>query len=331
MRLQPSRRRVLLVGAAYGCWALASAHAQDYPSRPIRLLVGFAPGGTTDFDARLIAEKLKDVLGQSVVVENRPGANGAIAAENVARAEPDGYTLFFTNVGAVAINPSLRANLAYNPLSDFAPVTMLVRNTVLLVVSAATPAQNVRDFAVLARQKPGGATVGITGIGAMTHLALALFQSSAGVALRAVPYRGAAPALSALLGGQIDSMFGEFPVLLPQLKAGSIRALGATSSARSETAPDLQTFAEQGFSGVIAENWSGVLAPARTPSQIIAKLNSAFVAAVNDPETHRKLTQSGVLPSPSSPEEFARTMRAETVRWSTVIREKGIKADVGDP
>jgi tripartite-type tricarboxylate transporter receptor subunit TctC len=321
---------LLCIAAAVACALATPAQAQDFPSRPIRLLVGFAPGGTTDFDARLIADKVKDILKQSVVVENKPGANGAIAAESVARAEPDGHTLFFTNMGAVAVNPSLRANLAYNPTADFAPIALLVRNTVLLTVRTVSPANDARDFAAMSKTKPGGATIGITGVGAMTHLTLALFQSAADTRFQAVPYRGAAQALNALLGGQIDAMFGEFPVLLPQLKSGTIKALAASSLQRPDTAPQVATFVEQGFGDVVAENWSGVVAPARTPPAVIARLNAAFVAAVNDPEIRQKLVQSGVTPWPSTPEEFAKTMREESARWAKVIGEKGIKADGGE-
>jgi tripartite-type tricarboxylate transporter receptor subunit TctC len=332
MQSPTSRRRLGTAAAACGLLLLAGTRARpantdDFPSRPLRLIVGFAPGGTTDFDARLIADKVKDILGQSVVVENRQGANGAIAAEYIARAEPDGYNLFFTNVGAVAINPSLRSDLAYDPIMDFTPVAMLVRNTILLVTNSALPANDARDFAALAKQRPGGMTVGVTGVGAATYLSLELFRSAAGVPLQAVPYRGAAQALSALVARQIDGMFGEFPVLLAQMRAGNIKALGAMSRDRSEMAPQVQTFIEQGFADVVSENWSGVLAPARTPPTIVAKLNAAFTAAVRDPEIRQKLVQSGVTPSATSAAEFGNVIRSETERWSRIIREKGIKAD----
>jgi tripartite-type tricarboxylate transporter receptor subunit TctC len=325
--MQSSRRQFLLLAPAIGATALTSAFADTYPSRSIRLVVGFASGGATDFDARLIAEKVGSILGQSVIVENKPGANGAIAAQTIARAEPDGYSLFFSNIGAIAINPSLRADLAYKPLTDFTPVTLLVRNAVIMAVKTSAAANDARDFAAFAKQKPGEVTVGVTGIGAMTDLTLELFQSAADVQLRTVPYRGAAEALTALIGGQIDGMFGEFPLLGPQLKSGTVKALGIASPQRAQTAPEIKTFAEQGYPGVIAENWSGVLAPASTPAAIVTKLNAAFVAALNDADVQRKLQQSGVAASPSTPDEFAKFMRSETERWATIIRERGI--DIG--
>jgi tripartite-type tricarboxylate transporter receptor subunit TctC len=322
--MQPSRRKFLLLAPAVGATALTSAFADSYPSRSIRLVVGFASGGATDFDARLIAEKVGNILGQSVIVENKPGANGAIAAETVARAEPDGYSLFFSNVGAIAINPSLRPDLAYKPLTDFTPVTLLVRNAVILAVKSSAAANDARDFAAVAKQKPGEVTVGVTGIGAMTDLTLELYQSAAGIELRTVPYRGAAEALTALIGGQIDGMLGEFPLLGPQLKSGTVKALAIASPQRSQTAPEVPTFVEQGYPGVIAENWSGVLAPANTPAAVVGKLNAAFVTALNDPDVARKLRQSGVVPSPTTPDEFGKLMRSETERWATIIRERGI-------
>jgi tripartite-type tricarboxylate transporter receptor subunit TctC len=330
MRLQASRYCFWM--SLLACWWLAfiPARAEEFPSRPIRLVVGFAPGGTTDFDARLIAEKVKDILGQSVIVENKPGANGAIAAENIARADPDGYSLFFTNVGAIAINQSLRANLAYDPAADFVPVAMLVRNTILLAAHSKLSAKNAREFAAMAEQKTGGMTVGVTGVGAATYLSLELFRSASGAKLQAVPYRGAAQALSALVSGQIDGMFGEFPVLLSQLRAGNVKALSAMSRERSEMAPDVPTFVEQGFADVVSENWSGVMAPAKTPPAIVAKLNAAFTAAVRDPEVRRKLVQSGVAPSPTSSDEFGQIIRGETERWAKIIRDKGIKPDESD-
>jgi tripartite-type tricarboxylate transporter receptor subunit TctC len=323
-----SRREFLLLAPAIGATALTSAGARafadTYPSRSIRLVVGFASGGATDFDARLIAEKVGSILGQSVIVENKPGANGAIAAQAIARAEPDGYSLFFSNFGAIAINPILRADLAYKPLTDFTPVTLLVRNAVMLAVKSSAAANDARDFAALAKQKPGEVTVGVTGIGAMTDLTLELYQSVADIKLRTVPYRGAAEALTALIGGQIDGMFGEFPLLGPQLKSGTVKALAIASPQRSQTAPEVKTFVEQGYASVIAENWSGVLAPANTPAAIVTTLNAAFVAALSDPDVARKLQQSGVVPSPTTPDEFAKLMRSETERWAAIIRERAI-------
>jgi tripartite-type tricarboxylate transporter receptor subunit TctC len=322
------RVRVGMAAALIAIFAVMAdrAVAQGYPTRPIRLVVAFAPGGTTDFVARLIANKVSVILGQNVIVDNKPGGNGMIAAESVARAEPDGYNLFFTTVGAMAINPTLRSHLSYDPIKDFAPVAMLVRNTILLAVNSKTKTKDLRDLVAMAREKPGGVTVGVTGVGAMTYLALELFQSTAGVKFQMVPYRGAAQALTDLLSGQIDAMFGDVPVLLAQIKAGTIRALGATSPQRSAILPDVATFIEQGLP-TIAENWSAVVAPAGTPDAIVGKLAVAFAAAVEDPAVRARMAQSGVSPSLLSAEELGRLIRNETERWGGIIRAHGIKIE----
>jgi tripartite-type tricarboxylate transporter receptor subunit TctC len=314
-----------LVAVALVLTAAPGAQAQDYPNRPIRLVVAFTAGGTTDFVARLLAERLRMPLGQNVIVENKPGANGAIAADYVAKAEPDGYTLFFTTVGAVAINPALRSNLAYDPVKDFAPIGMAVFNSTMLVVNASMPVNSARELAALAKERP--VTIGITGLGAISHLGLELFQAAAGVKFQAVPYRGAAQAMTDLLGGQLDGLFGDVPTVMTQVNAGKLKALAATSRERSEIFPDVPTFVEQGFADTIGNQWAGVLAPALTPPAVIAKLNAAQVAVLNDPEVRGKLRQAGVTPSPGSPDEFARYLREEIVRWEKLIREKGIKGE----
>jgi tripartite-type tricarboxylate transporter receptor subunit TctC len=309
-------------GAPFG-----AAQAQDYPSRPIRLVVAFTAGGTTDFVARLLSERLKTTLGQSVIVENRPGANGAIGAEYVAKSEPDGYTLFFTTVGAVAINPAFRSNLPYDPVRDFAPVGMAVFNSTMLVVNAAMKVDSARDLAAMARERPGTITIGVTGLGAISHLGLELFQAAAGVKFQAVPYRGASQAVTDLLGGQLDGLFGDVPTIIAQVRAGKLKALAATSKERSDILPDVPTFVEQGFADTVANQWAGTLAPARTPQAVIARLNAGFSGVLNDPEVRDRLRQAGVTPSPSSPEEFGRYLQEEIARWGRLIREKGIKGD----
>ena len=318
-----------LLAAVLGLPASLSgaASAQDYPARPIRLIVAFTPGGTTDFVARLIADRLKASLGQSVIVENRPGANGAIAAEYVAKSEPDGYTLYFTTVGAVAINPALRSNLPYDPLRDFAPVGMAVFNSTMLVVNSAMNINSARELAALARERPGAITIAITGLGAISHLGLELYQAAAGVKFQAVPYRGASQAVTDLLGGQLDGLFGDVPTVVTQIKAGKLKALAATSKERSEIFPDVPTFVEQGFADTIANQWAGTLAPARTPAAVIGRLSAAFTAVLNDPEVRERLKQAGVTPSPSSPEDFGRYLQEEIIRWGRLIREKGIKGE----
>ncbi len=306
--------------------ASALAQAQTYPTRPIKLIVAFTPGGTTDFMARLIADKLKGLLGQTVIVENKPGANGAIGAEYVAKAEPDGYTLFFTTVGAVAINPGLRSDLPYDPLRDFAPVGMAAFNSTMLVVNTAMKVNSAKELAALAKAKPGEVKIAITGVGAVSHLGLLLFQSAAGIELTIVPYRGNAQAITDILGGTLDGLMGDVPTVLTQIQAGKIKPLAATSTNRSDIFPDVPTFVEQGFAGTVADQWAGVLAPAKTPPAVIAKLNTALVAALRDPELRAKFKQSGVTPSPGSPDQFGRYLRDEIARYTKLIREKGITA-----
>jgi tripartite-type tricarboxylate transporter receptor subunit TctC len=301
------------------------AAAQDLATRPVRMIVAFAPGGTTDFVARLVAERAAAAIGRPIVVENKPGANGAIAAETVAKAEPDGSTLFFSTMGALAINPNLRADLPYDPLRDFAPVAMLARNTTVLAVNPALGVRSVAELIARAKQKPGSISMAVTGVGANSHLAMELFQSAAGVKFQLIPYRGAAQAMTDLLSNQVDGIFADAPVMLGQIAAGKLIALGIMSEARSDVLPQLPTMIELGLPDTIAENWQGVLAPAHTPPAVIAKLNQAFVDAVNDPELRHRLIESGVTVWPSSPDGFARLIAEETARWGKVIRDKGIK------
>ncbi len=304
-----------------------AAHAEDYPTRPVRLIVAFAPGGATDFTARLIADKMQGLLGQPIAVENKPGANGAVGAEYVAKSDPDGYTLFFTTVGAVAINPALRSDLPYDPLKDFAAVGKAAVNSTILVVNADMKVNSARDLAALARQKPGAITIGITGRGALSDLGLQLFEDAAGIKLQAVPYRGAAPTITDILAGHLDGVFGDVPTVLGQVQAGKLKALAATSTERSDIFPDVPTFVEQGFAGVVGDNWAGVLAPAGTPAPVIAKFNAAMVAALNDPELRARLHNAGVTPAPSTPDAFESYLRNETARWAKVIHDHGITGE----
>jgi tripartite-type tricarboxylate transporter receptor subunit TctC len=302
------------------------APAQEFPARPIRLVVGFAAGGTTDFMARLLADKLRGPLGQTVFVENRTGANGALGAEMVAKSEPDGYTLYFTTAGVATVYPHLRP-APYDPIRDFAPVGLVAFNSTMLVVNAAMPVYSARDLAALARQSPGKITIAITGLGSVSHLGAELFQSAAGIKLVEVPYRGAAPAMTDLLGAQLDALFGDGPTVMAHIGAGKIRAIAATSQRRSEIFPDVPTFVEQGFADTVADQWAGVLAPAKTPPDVIARLNAAIVGVMNEPEVRATLAQSGVSSSPSSSGEFGQYLSDEFIRWGRIIREKNIKGE----
>jgi tripartite-type tricarboxylate transporter receptor subunit TctC len=319
------RRVAGLLWLALVLAAPVAAPAQDYPTRPIRIVIAFPAGGPTDFVGRVLADKLKDLLGQSVIIENKAGANGAIGADYVAKAEPDGYTLFLTTVGAVAITPNMRSDLPYDPVRDFAPITRVVRNTTILVVSPNEKAASAREFAALAKAKPGEIPFASTGVGSMPHLALELYQSAAGVKFLHVPYRGAAPALTDLLGGQVQALFADAPVLLSQIVSGKLKPLAAASDRRTPILPDVPTLAEQGMPDTHAENWYGLLAPARTPPAVLSKLHAAVTTALADPEIRRKLVGSGADPAPTSPQEFAELIKSELARWGRIAREKGIR------
>jgi tripartite-type tricarboxylate transporter receptor subunit TctC len=321
---KPIRRALLTALFALG---LGAAHADDYPSRPVRLIVAFTPGGATDITARLIADKMHDTLGQAVAVENKPGANGAVAAQYVAQADADGYTLFFTTVGAVATNPVFHTDLSYDPLKNFAPVGKAAINTPVLVVNADMKVNSARELADLARKKPGAITVGITGRGAMSDLTLQLFESAAAIKLQSVPYRGASQAITDILAGHLDGLVGDIPTVMGQVRAGRLKALAAASKERSDIFPNVPTFVEQGFAGVIAENWAGVLAPAGTPAAVITKFNGAMVAALKDPGLRERLRESGTTPAPSSPGDFGNYIAREIARWGAVIKEKGLTGD----
>jgi tripartite-type tricarboxylate transporter receptor subunit TctC len=303
----------------------SSAAAQErYPTRPIRLIVAFAAGGTTDYVARLVADKIKGPLGQNVIVENKPGANGAIGADYVGKSEPDGYTLFFSTAGALTINPSLRTDLPYDPVKDFAPVAPVVRNTVLFAAGPGLKAETAKDMLALAKERPGAITVAVTGVGAMSHLGVELLQRAAGVRLQYVPYRGAGQAISDVIGGQVSAMNADLPSLIPQLLSGKLKPLAVASATRTDVLPDTPTWAELGYGDVVADNWSAVVAPARTPPAVVAKLNAAFNAAVNDPDVRAKFADNGVSPMGGSPEDLAALIAQETARWRKVVREIGI-------
>jgi tripartite-type tricarboxylate transporter receptor subunit TctC len=316
--------------AAFACALLvlaastAVSQAQD-ASRPIRMVIAFPPGGPTDFVGRLVADKVKDILGQPVIIENKPGANGAIGADYVAKSTPDGTTLFLTTLGAVGVTPHMRTDIRYDTIKDFAPITLVVLNTTLIVVKAESPFNSMRDLTAAAKVKPGEMTFATTGVGANTHLTLELYQSAAGVKFVHIPYRGAAPALTDLLGGQVQVFAADAPVLMPHIKGGKIKALGAASGRRNPMLPDVPTLAEQGYADTTVDNWYGLLAPAGTPPAVISKIHGAFVAAINDPAIREKLIQSGAIPVANSPAEFGKFLKEEYDRWGKVVREKGIK------
>ena len=321
----PSRLAKVALSLLLLATAVPAAQAQNLPNKPIHIVIAFPAGGPTDFVGRLIADKVKDILGRTIIVENKPGANGAIGADYVAKAEPDGTTLFLTTAGAVVITPNLRNDLPYNTLRDFAPVTMVVLNTTLLVVRSDSPANTMKEFVAMAKSKNGGLPLASTGVGSTTHLAFELLAASAGFKYTHVPYRGAAPALTDLLGGQVQGFYADAPVLMPQIKGGKVKALGAAADQRNPQLPNVPTMAEQGYPNTTSSNWYGLLAPAKTSPAIVAKINDAFTKAINDPVIKQKLIDSGAVPAPDSPEHFGKTLKDELAKWGKVVRDNPIK------
>jgi tripartite-type tricarboxylate transporter receptor subunit TctC len=320
-------KRFVATLAVLGCILLSinAVPAQDYPTRPVKIVIAFPAGGPTDFVGRLLADRLKEQLGQAFLIENRGGAGGTIGADFVAKAEPDGHTLFLSTVGALAITPHMRADLPYDPLKDFAPISLVVRNTTVMVVRSENPVTSAKELAALAKDKPNTIPFGSTGAGTTPHLALELFQSAAGVKFLHVPYRGAAPVLTDLLGGQVQAVALDVPVILSNIQGGKLKPLAAVSDERNPTLPHVPTLAEQGYPNTSSGNWYAMLAPAKTPPAVVAKLNKALATILSEPEIRTKLLLSGAIPAPNSPEQMAAFLKSEYERWGRTVREKGIK------
>ncbi|MBL8379759.1 MAG: tripartite tricarboxylate transporter substrate binding protein [Burkholderiales bacterium] len=303
-----------------------AATAQTYPTRPVRMVIGFTPGGGVDINARLLASRLSEILGQSVVVENRPGAGTNIASELVAKAPADGHTLLM-NTGAIAINMSLYKSPGYDTLRDFSPVSIFSESQNILTVSAAKPYRNVGELIAAARAKPGALTYGSAGAGSTQHLAGELFKLRTGTDILHVPYKGSAPALTALIAGEIDMVLINVPAIIGQVKSGRLRPLAAAGNRRSEQLADVPTLREAGVNGVESTVWYGVLAPAATPRDIIATLASAIGRAARAPETRQRLTDQGAEAVGSTPDEFAAILREDVARWRDVVRAAGVKPE----
>jgi tripartite-type tricarboxylate transporter receptor subunit TctC len=303
----------------------AGARAADYPTKPIRLLVGFAPGGGTDTTARAISQKLTASLGQQVIVDNRPGVSGNIAAEITANAPPDGYTVLLSTIAALAVNSSLLKKMPFDPIKDLAPVTRAADSTNFLVVHPSVPASSVKDLIALAKAKPLNG--GSSGVGGAGHLALELFNLQAGTKIVHVPYKGGGPSIIDLLAGNINLIFATGASSINHVKAGKIRALGVTTAKRSAMAPELPTIAEAGLPGFEANNWNGVVVPAKTPRAIINRLNKEFTAALTLPDIKQFLFNQGLDAAPGTPEEFAAYIKSETAKWARVIKAAGIKVE----
>ena len=318
-------RRALL--AATFALAAGGAAAQTYPSKPIRIIVPFTPGGSTDILARAIGQKLVESLGQQVLIENRPGAGGSIGAEAAARAAPDGYTLLMGHIGTLAVNPSLYPKLGYDPVKSFAPVAWVARVTNVLVVHPSVPARDVRELVKLAREQPGRLRYGSGGNGSAAHLAVEYFKLATQTDIVHVPYKGTGPAVTDLLGGQVEVMMSGAPALMPHVRAGKLRALGVSNAQRVEPFTDLPTIAETGVSGFEAIQWYGLVAPAGTPEPVIARLNAEVNRALATPELKTRLVAEGAEAAPATPQAFGAFIAAEIERWRPVIQKAGLKAE----
>jgi len=322
------RRAALSLAATLAILAPHAARAADaYPAKPVRFVVAFPPGGGTDIIARAIAQKLAERIAQQVVVDNRPGAGGNIGTDIVAKSAPDGYTMLMGSAGPLAINASLFGKMPFDPIKDLAPVTLAASTPNVLVVHPSLKAATVKELIALAKARPGEINFASSGHGTPAHLAGELFNSMAGVKMVHVPYKGAAPALADLLGGQVQLMFSTMPPALPHVKDGKLRALAVTSAKRSPAAPDLPTLDEIALPGFEANTWHGVVVPAGTPRAIIARLNREIVAILHLPDVVERFSSQGAEALGSTPEEFAAYIRSETLKWARVVRESGAKAE----
>ena len=307
--------------------AAASVLAQGYPDKPLKLVVPFPPGGPTDIVGRLVAQKLAEGIGQPVVVENRPGAGGTVGSTAVARAPADGYTLLYGSSSTLASAPSLYRDLAYDPRTAFAPISLVSRGPIIAAVNAQLPAKTLKDFIALAKSSPGRINYGSAGSGTPPHLAAELFKTVAGVDLVHVPYKGGGPAVSDLAGGQVQVCFEGLPTLLPHIKSGKVRALAITGAKRDPALPEVPTFAEAGLPGYDANFWNGLVAPAGTPAEVIARLNSVLVQALATPEVHAALVRLGLEAAGTTPQQFGDFIAAEIDKWARVVKASGAKID----
>jgi len=322
----PHRTLLTLAVLASAAPQASAQPSAAYPSKPIRLIVALPAGGPTDILARLIAQPLASNIGQPIVIDNRPGAGGNIGAEMVAKSPPDGYTLLMGTSGPLAINASLYSHIGYDPLRDFDPIILAASAPFVIVAHPAVPANNVKELIALAKAKPGQLNFGSVP-GNASHLATELFKYMAGVNMTLVPYKGAAQATTETIAGQIQLSFASTPGSVPQVKAGKLKALAVTSSKRIGPLPDIPTVAESGVPGYEASVWYGVVAPARTPREIILKLNAETAKVINDRANRDKLAASDFEATQSTPAEFGAFIRAETAKWSKVVKASGARAD----
>ncbi len=322
--------QLILAAGGFGCMlaistAMAAEPASAYPSRAIRFIVPFPPGGGNDTLARMIGQQLGATLRQQILVDNRPGAGGTIGAQAAASAPADGYNIFLAGVATHGINPNLRKRLPYDALKDFSPVSLIASAPLLVVVHPSLPVRSVKDLVALAKAKPGAINYASNGAGGSSHLAVELFSMTTGARMLHVPYKGLSPALTDLLSGEVQVMFSSAVAMLPQVKAGRLRAIAMTGDKRSEAISDIPTVAEAGVKGYATGSWYGVVAPAGTPSQVVNRLSREIVALVRAPAIRDKLVADAVIAVGSTPAEFSAHIRAEIERWGRVIKAAGLK------
>jgi tripartite-type tricarboxylate transporter receptor subunit TctC len=319
---QPALFR-LFVGVLLGLLAASGLHAQQYPVKPVRLIVPFAPGGTTDIIARLLGGKLAAELGQQMIVDNRGGAGSMIGTEAAAKSPPDGYTMILNNIG-LAINETLYPKRPYEALRDLAPVSLVGITPNVFVVHPSVPAKSVKEFVTFAKARPGELTYASGGVGSSSHLAAELFQILSGVKVIHVPYKGAGPGLIDVASGQVHFMINSMPAVMTHVKSGRLRALAVSSAKRSQAVPDLPTIAESGVPGYDFSTWYGLLVPAGTPKAVVARLNEAVQKALQDADLREKLAQQGVEPDAGAPEKFGEIIRSDIAKWRKIIRDANI-------
>jgi tripartite-type tricarboxylate transporter receptor subunit TctC len=316
--------RTLLIGLVLLCPTLAAA--QDFPNKAIRLIVPFPPGGPNDIIARVVAQRMAEILKQPIIIDNRSGQGGVVGTDVVAKAPPDGYTIAIASAGALAISPSME-KVAYDTLRDLQPITLVAKVPEMLVVATSVPANNMQELVALAKSQPGKLNFASSGPGSMPHLAGELFKLTAGINIVHVPYRGAAPAVNDLLAQQVQMVFLDLPVLLPQIKAGKLKPIAVGAMDRVASLPDVPTTGEVGMAHLQTENWYGMVAPAKTPPQVVAVLNKAAGEAIKDPTVVEKLASQGAILVGDTPEHFRDYIDSETKKWAKVIADAGVQTE----
>lgn len=313
--------------AAFSAGFALPASAQNYPNRPIRLVIHFPPGGPTDYVGRAVALKLTEAWGQQVIVDNRPSAGGVVGVETVVRSSPDGYTLLFATGGSMAIAPAMGQKLPYDVFKDITPISLLVVNPQLLVFHPGFPPNSVKELIAYAKARPGQVNYASVGPGSPNHLGMELLKSLAGIEMNHIPYKGTAPAMTDVLGGQVPIMFNSMPSVLPHVKVGKLKGIAVGSAKRSPAIPDIPTVAEAGVPGFDYVTWYAMFAPAATPKPIIAKINAELVKMLGDPAMAQRFASQGADPQSSTPEQLGRYMREDFERWRSVIKSAGLKLD----